>query len=148
MSEPALKLVSERGPAPSSPEGTFQAQVTADPPKMSAAVRKDPQLRRLWREIVPALEKAGMVTASDSAGIEMALRHYSAAIAAADELASVGPTIVSDRSGTVRNPAGIEFRTQSDMFLKYAAAYGMTWSARMRTRVPEEAAHGEENPFS
>lgn len=130
------------------PEATAAAEVPAVAPRKPDAVSNDTALSALWDEIVPELDRAGLVTVSDGAAIEMALRHFVVARRASE---SIGEDIaVSDHhnGGTLKkNPAEAVFRAESEMFLKYAQQLGMTFVSRARTPVAKGADDGG-NPFA
>lgn len=130
------------------PPGTAAANVPAAAPAKPGAVIDNPALSGLWDEIVPELDRAGLVTVSDAASIELALRHFLLARQASD---SVGAHVVVDDSahgGVKKNPAEAVFRAESEMFLKYAQQLGMTFVSRARTPAAKGADDGRSNPFA
>lgn len=131
-----------------STEGTAAASVQPVAPNKPGPVSEDPELSDLWDIIVPTLDDAGLVSPSDGPAIEMALRHFRAARVASDELAG-GPVKMRDEKNgrDMKNPAEVVFRSESEMFLKYAQQLGMTFVSRART----PAARGDDdgvNPFA
>ena len=148
--ERALKLVTVKGPPPSSPEGTLQSRMPDIPLVKPEAVEADGLMSEMWDQVVPSLIAAGQVTAADSLGLEMALRHYKAAVEASEVLYSMGPLGRNAKDEWVRNPVDMIFRGNSEQFLKYAMQFGLTTTARLRTRIPDSEADGDggDNPFA
>ncbi|MDQ1738092.1 MAG: Phage terminase, small subunit [Pseudonocardiales bacterium] len=116
-------------------------------PTKPQTVTDNPALSLLWDQIVPELDRTGLIAPSDAPAVELALRHFLMARVAADE---VGDTVtVIDRENDARkHPAEAVFRAESEMFLKYAAQLGMTFVARARTPAAKGADDGESNPFA
>lgn len=115
-------------------------------PLKPEAVAANEELSKLWDVVVPQLDEAGLVAPSDGLSIELALRHYLLARAAHDEVDRV--TVADTNHGGIKkHPAESIFRSESEMFLRYATQLGMTFVARARTVVkgPEG---GEDNPFA
>lgn len=129
-------------------EGTAAANAPAQAPAKPAPVSEDPELSALWDSIVPELDRAGLVSPSDGPAVEMAIRHFRAARVASDELAG-GPVKMRDEKNgrDMKNPAEVVFRSESEMFLKYATQLGMTFVSRART--PAARGDGDDvNPFA
>lgn len=128
--------------------GTVAEKVPPVAPEPPPGFPDDPELRRLWGDIVPQLDRAGLLAAVDGPTIELALRHFLAARQASDALTS-GGVVVEDpaHGGVKKNPAGTEFRSQSDLFLKYAAQLGMSFASRARTPAAKEPDGDSSNPF-
>lgn len=129
-------------------EGTAAGQAQPEAPDKPGPVAEDSELSALWDEIVPALDGAGLISRSDGPAVEMAIRHFRAARVASDELAG-GPVAMRDEKNgrDMKNPAEVVFRSESDMFLKYAQQLGMTFVSRARTPVAK--GDGEDaNPFA
>ncbi len=145
-----LKLPSHLQAVPDASKAadTAASAVPAVAPTKPKAVEEDRELSALWDDIVPELDRAGLVTVSDGPSIELALRHFLMARQAA---AAVGGVVaVSDHhnGGTLKkNPAEAVFRAESDMFLKYAQQLGMTFVSRARTPVESKGSGSGENPF-
>ena len=130
------------------PDGTAAADVPALAPRKPKTVADNSDLSDLWDEIVPELDRAGLVSVSDAAAIELALRHFLVARLASDSIGSEVAVADEHNAGTMKkNPAEAVFRLESDMFLKYAQQLGMTFVSRART--PAAKGDGEDvNPFS
>lgn len=142
-----LKLANPLATVADSAKGTAASKVPAVSPLKPSAVADDPTLDLLWDSIVPELDRAGLVTPADAAAIELALRHFAAARVASDLLMSKGPTEYDNKNDrTMKNPAEVVFRSESELFLKYAAQLGMTFVSRARTAVAEEGS-SDGNPF-
>lgn len=144
----ALKLPKHLQAVPDekTPE-TAASKVPAQAPAKPERVTEHAELSELWDEIVPELDRAGLVTVSDGAAIELALRHFLLARLASD---SVGTEVsVTDHAhgGVKKNPAEAVFRAESQMFLLYAQQLGMTFVSRARTPVAKGADDGG-NPFA
>lgn len=127
--------------------GTAAAEVPAQAPEKPEDVELDPGLSKLWDQIVPELDRAGLVTVSDGPAVEMALRHFQMSRQAYRQVG--GDVMIEDKahSGTKKNPAEAVFRAESEMFLKYAQQLGMTFVSRARTPA-KGADDGGENPFA
>ena len=144
-----LKLARHLAAVPAAAQGSAAADVQALAPMKPRAVADDVELSALWDDVVPELDKAGLVAVSDGPSIELALRHFLAA-RRASAVALTGEVVVEDaaHSGVKKNPADAVFRAQSEMFLKYAQQLGMTFVSRARTPSAKGAADGEPNPFA
>lgn len=107
-------------------------------------------LHAMWNDIVDGLEQSGLLSKCDGPALELALRHYAAAIKASDALAA-GDVVVDDAAhdGVKKNPAEPVFRTQSLAFLEYAKQLGLTLVARARTTLPDDSSKraSDTNPF-
>jgi len=123
--------------------------VPALAPHKPEAVAEDPELSKLWDDIVPQLDQAGLITVSDGPAVELTLRHFQLARRASS---AVGKNItVKDHhnGGTLKkNPAEAVFRAESEMFLKYAMQLGMTFVSRARTPATRGGEDDGDNPFS
>ena len=128
---------------------TAAADVPALAPRKPPAVRKNRALSRLWDEIVPELDRAGLVSVSDGPAIELALRHFLIARVSSEQIGSniVVPDTAHGSDSVKKNPAEAVFRAESAMFLRYAAQLGMTFVARARTPSGKDG-DGEQNPFT
>lgn len=114
---------------------------------MPSDVESDPELRKAWEQIVPELDRAGLVSVADSAAIELCLRHF---VMARQAYRYVNGDVVVDdmaHSGVKKNPAETVFRAESEMFLKFAQQLGMTFVSRARTPMGKAGDGGESNPF-
>lgn len=141
-----LRPVTDRKLADSAAE-----EVPAVAPTKPPSVEANAALSDLWDQIVPQLDAAGLVAPSDGTTIELALRHVIVARQAFDELDQGGSVVVKDAAiagGMKKHPAEAVFRSESEMFLKYAQQLGMTFVARARTPSTKGADDGEANPFA
>ena len=144
-----LRLVPHLASVPDVIAGSAAANVPALAPQKPEAVASDGTLSALWDQIVPELDRAGLVSPSDAPSVEMCLRHFRAARDASDELAGSGAAVSDHNHGGVKkNPAEAVFRAESEMFLKYAQQLGMTFVSRARTPGRTGADDGDENPFA
>lgn len=129
--------------------GTAAETVSRDAPLKPDAVTSNPELSRLWDEIVPQLERTGLIAPSDGPAVELALRHFLMARQASDSIGSQVSIETSEDHGSVKkNPAEAVFRLESDMFLRYADKLGMTFVSRARTPAAKGRDDGEANPFA
>lgn len=142
-----LKTVSHLRPVAGATEGTAAAAVQPMSPAKPEDVEIDPELDQAWDQIVPELDRAGLVSVADSAAIELCLRHFVMARQAYRQVD--GEIIVTDHNhGDVKkNPAETVFRAESEMFLKFAQQLGMTFVSRARTPMGKAGDGGESNPF-
>lgn len=129
------------------PPGTAAADVPASAPRKPKAVVDNLALSGLWDEIVPELDRAGLVTVSDGASIELALRHFLLARQASDTIGADVIVADTNHGGVKKNPAEAVFRAESEMFLKYAQQLGMTFVSRARTPAVK-GADDDGNPFA
>jgi P27 family predicted phage terminase small subunit len=146
-----LKIVPGSGSVKSGDEEiTAASTVPKIAPSKPAAVEANADLSALWDEIVPELDRTGLVAPSDAPMIEVALRSFLLIRAAHDQvLAEGGKVTVADTNhgGVKKSPAETVFRSQADLFLRCAQQLGMTWMSRARTPMPGGEG-GEANPFA
>lgn len=147
-----LKLPRHLNPVTSAnAAGTMADDTAPEPPDRPFGFPvDDAELSALWDELVPVLDRAGLLASVDGLTIELALRHFLAARRASDALTSTG-VVVEDRAhaGVQRkSPAGAEFRSQSTLFLEYAKQLGMSFVARARVPSQRDSDGGEGNPFA
>jgi P27 family predicted phage terminase small subunit len=113
------------------------------------SVAANSQLSALWDEIVPELDRTGLVAPSDGPAIELALRHYLLARQASEQVGgSVSVETDENHGGVKKNPAEAVFRLESAMFLQYAGQLGMTFVSRARTPAGKGLDDGDANPFA
>lgn len=131
-----------------STEGTAAAQAPAQAPPKPRPVAEDRELSELWDALVDSLDAVGMVSPVDGFALEMAIRHFRAARRASDELAS-GPVTLTDHRNKreMKAPAEVVFRSESDMFLKYAQQLAITFVSRARTAT-KSTPDDQANPFA
>lgn len=142
-----LKIASHLTSVPDATKGTAATEVPALAPTKPQAVADNEALSALWDQIVPELDRAGLVTVSDGPSVEMALRHFLVARLAADSIGERVEVEDSNHGGTKKSPAEAVFRAESEMFLKYAQQLGMTFVSRARTPAAKGADDGG-NPFA
>ncbi len=106
------------------------------------------ELSDLWDTIVDTLDEAGLLTAVDGMTLELALRHYLAAVSASDELLRSGVKLHDDKNERdMKNPASQVFRDHSTAFLEFAKQLGLSFVSRARVTM-NKAAEDEGNPFA
>jgi P27 family predicted phage terminase small subunit len=127
-----LKLVEH----PATPPETVQSVVPAVAPKKPAGVEADADLSTLWDEVVPELDRTGLITPADLAAVEVMLRHLLVVRMAHRAIAKDG-VIVDARStedGQRKHPAEAVLRMESAAVMGWADKLGMTWMSRARTQ--------------
>ena len=129
---------------------TTAEAVPRNAPEKPAAVAEDGELSAMWDQVVPLLDEAGLISPADGFTVEMFLRHVLTARQAHGE---IGESVVihDDKlaGGAKKHPAEQVFRSESDMYLKYAQQLGMTFVSRARTPATKAGAEGgEDNPFA
>lgn len=117
------------------PLNTQEPKPRPIPPKMPRGVLPK-EGRRLWRELVPKLEKLGVVTEVDGPALVMLCLHYAFAVQAGRQLRQEGITI-QDRDVRRKHPALQILRDHSAAWRQYAEQFGLTPSARSRLSIPE-----------
>mgnify|MGYP003440066352 CR=1 FL=1 len=142
-----LKIVSPLRSVRESLAGSAAAEVPALAPRKPEAVASDVALSALWDEIVPELDRAGLVAPSDGPAVEMCLRHFLVARAAYEQVGAEVTVRDMGHGGVKKSPAEAVFRAQSEMFLKFAQQLGMTFVARARTPAAK-GADNDGNPFT
>ena len=106
-------------------------------------------LSTLWDATVDALDEAGLITAVDGPTLELALRHYLAAVAASDDLLESGSTLHDDKNERdMKNPASQVFRDHSTAYLEFAKQLGLSFVARARVTMAKGDADEDGNPFA
>jgi P27 family predicted phage terminase small subunit len=134
-------------------KGSAAAKVSPLAPLKPEGVAEDPELSQMWDEIVPELDKAGLLSTADVMTVELAVRHMRAIRKTSDDFHKNGLWIddgpADEDTGyqpRKRDTTEQVFRAHSDKYMEIAKQLGMTWMARARTAVPEEN-RGNENPF-
>ena len=130
--------------------GTIAETVARSAPVKPAEVAEDPALSVLWDAIVPELDEAGLLAPSDGPTVELTIRHMAMARRAYADVPADSVVLYDDKlaGGAKKHPAEQVFRSESDMFLKYAQQLGMTFVARARTPAAKGRDDGEPNPFA
>lgn len=148
-----LKLIDPRT-SPSAVPDSVAAEVTPKAPTMPAGVAEDEELAALWKEIVPGLDEAGLLTPADAASVEVMLRHVLTVRMAHREIMKAG-TVTAPASDTdieKKHPAEVIMRLESAAVMQWADKLGMTWMSRARTQaVPAStggAKGGPSSPFA
>lgn len=118
----------------------------------SSAPRKPDKLpaggSKVWDEIIEALDEAGMIASCDGPTLELAVRHYLAAVKASNALMRESVTKLDKKNGRVmKNPANQVFRDHSTAFLEFAKQLGLSFVARARVPVRDEGDGDDGNPF-
>lgn len=145
-----LKIATEPSEAvAAATAGTAAADVSPIAPTKPEAVAEDSELSALWDEIVPALDADGLLARSDALAVEMALRHFLAARQASVKLLQEGPVEFDEKNKRrMKNPTEVVFRVESNAFLQYANALGMTFVSRARAPSKDEGSGLHGSPFS
>jgi phage terminase small subunit len=129
--------------------GTVAEQAPRSAPAKPQEIADSEELSSLWDVIVPELDAAGLLAPSDGPTVELALRHFAMARRAFGEVGA--SVVVNDHhiaGGLKKHPAEQVFRSESDMFLRYAQQLGMTFVARARTPAAKGREDGDVNPFA
>lgn len=106
------------------------------------------ELDALWDSTVDSLDEAGLITPVDGPTLELALRHYLAAVAASDDLLATGSTLHDDKNERdMKNPASQVFRDHSTAFLEFAKQLGLSFVSRARVTMSQGEADAS-NPFA
>lgn len=138
-------------PANHEPESAASS-VQPEAPRKPVVVAQNRALSTLWDEIVPELDKDGLLAKSDMMALELALRHFLLARKASNKANREGLAVADKTHGGLKkNPAEAIFRAESSMFLRYAQQLGLTFAGRARTPAkPEGTRDGAEeaNPFA
>lgn len=149
-----------RGPIGDLKLPTHLRVVPNDAPVDSAAAKVRPaapskpagqpaEVSRLWDEIVPVLDDAGLLAEVDGLTLDLALRHYAAAVKASNMLQRAAVAVhdgAHDR--LAKHPASQVFRDHSTAFLEFAKQLGLTFAARARTPGSAEPSDKPANPFA
>lgn len=98
----------------------------------------DPEGKAEWRRIVPALDKIGMLTQVDRAGLAAYCSTWSMFVAARRAVEREGTTIVTDKGQVVTNPDANLVVKLAATIRAYCQEFGLTPSARGRMQVPGE----------
>lgn len=94
--------------------------------------------RNFWDEHADELERIQVLTGVDAPAFRLMAEHYAFAVQAAQELRAEGLT-VEGKDGLKKNPLAQIFKDNSLAFKSFATEFGMTPSARVRLKLPEEA---------
>lgn len=147
-----LKLPPHLAPVPDAGDpDTAATRVQPVAPEKPKAIADDAELSQLWDQLVPELDKDGLLSRSDVLALELALRHFQAARKASTELQAEGMSITDHgHGGKKKNPLEAIFRAESAMFLRYGQQLGMTFAGRARTPTKDtDGGEGsDENPFA
>ena len=143
-----LKIASHLTAVSDATKGTAATDVPALAPNKPAAVKANEVLSELWDQVVPELDRAGLITVSDGPSVELALRHFVLARQASESIGADVAVADHGHGGVKKNPAEAVFRAESEMFLKYAQQLGMTFVSRARTPAAKGADDDGGNPFA
>lgn len=150
-----LKLVTAVTTPEEALEGTAQMDVPAEARRIykPARVKESESLSALWDEIVPSLEKGGLLCAMDVPALEVALRHYRAFLAIDEDWFAEqyqGVVEEANAQGNIvskKHPLETAHRSQSAIFMEYCKQLGMTFNARARTAGRDNDGGAADNPF-
>lgn len=139
---PALRLVGDK----TLDTGSMHSMVSTTGPQQPEGLPKE--LAALWDTLVGELDDAGLISVIDGPTLELALRHYLAAVKASDDLLTGGSTTYDDKNEReMKNPASQVFRDHSTAYLEFAKQLGLSFVARARTPGTKGDADGDDNPF-
>lgn len=143
-----LKIPSHLRPVTDGELAGSAAEATpSEAPVKPQVVADDQALSGYWDQIVPELDRVGLVSPADGPTVTLMLMHVATAIKAYEQ---VGDSVVAKdhHNGDVKkNPAEAVFRAESDMALRYFEKLGMTWMSRARTPAAKGREDGDANPF-
>lgn len=139
-----LRLVSDDTPDTTSANALMKPNAPQPPKDLPDAARP------IWDELVAQLGEAGLIARVDGPALHLAILHYLAAIEASQDLLREGAVVMGGNGGPVRNPASVAFKSHTEAFLEIAKQMGLTFAARARTTLPEEAQDSLDrgNPFA
>lgn len=105
---------------------------------------------RWWDTLVDQLDESGLLATVDGPALELALRHYCAAIEASDALSEQGAVVWDEKNERyMKSPASQVFRDHSSAYLDFAKQLGLTFVSRAKVAMPKGADHAESgNPFT
>ena len=125
--DPALKwLKTGKGKKPSGNGAAFPARIDRSIKVPKPPSYYGPHGRRAWRTLYRALMEAEMLTAGDMFGLEVLCSSYEQVRLSNEALAEHGPLIEGTRGTLVRNPAGIQLRESSALFIKMIDRFGLS----------------------
>lgn len=132
------------------PAGTAAAQVAPGNLTKPVAVQQDSDLNQWWDDVVPGMERAGLVSECDVPAVVGLLQHLVTSHKAFLQVQREGVSVFINENkpeqGTKKNPAEMILRSESDAALRFAIQLGGTWMSRARTDVPKGDADSG-NPF-
>lgn len=96
--------------------------------------------QRFWDAHARKLEGLGIFTEVDGPAFAMMAIHYDIAWQAAHEIGKEGITAVDENGAARKHPSLQVLRDNSTLFLRYAAHFGLTPSARSNLKIPEPPA--------
>ena len=108
------------------------------------------ELLPLFEDTAAELDKAGLASKLDGMAIALAVTHYGAAMAAAEDLAADGSTVEGATGGSVVNPASTVLARHTDSFTELAKQLGLTFASRARIAIATPARDDIDigNPFA
>lgn len=98
-----------------------------------------PAGKRLWKSLVPELERLNLLTKIDDATLEGACANYARALAAEALVKKQGMVIVTDKGFTIQHPAVSIAKNSWTAWLRFATEFGLTPSARSRIQIQPSA---------
>ena len=107
------------------------------------------ELVDIWEYLVDQLDDAGLLAGVDGLALELAIRHYAAAVKASDDLNETGPTLHDAKNNReMKNPSSQVFRDHSTAFLEFGKQLGLSFVARARVTMNKGDADADSNPFA
>lgn len=107
-----------------------------------------PTGKRLWRQLVPELEKLNLLSKIDDATLEGACGSYARALQAESILKKQGLITMTKTGLPIQHPAVAIARLNWTTWLRFASEFGLTPSARSRIQVkPQSPAADNDEDF-
>lgn len=98
-----------------------------------------PAGKRLWKALVPELERLNLLTKVDDATLEGACAMYARALQAESIVKKQGILIVTKQGFVLQNPAVSIAKNSWALWRQFAAEFGITPSARSRINIKPAA---------
>lgn len=118
----------------------FTTRLSAPPEFLDATAK------RVWRELVKSMATVpGLVTAVDAPALALMCQAYADAVGFRAEVAKRGAVVTTGRGMIRVNPAIAAYNAAVATYLKFAAEFGLTPSARSRVHLP--LPHEDDDPL-
>lgn len=125
-------------------DGTYRADRHGDAPPLPAApqlveppAELEDEAKEFWREAVPTLHEAGLLSRVDKPALEMLATQYARAKQAGRVVAEQGLLALGSAGQFRIHPAVIAEREATTQFLRLAEQYALTPVARTRLGLAE-----------
>lgn len=106
-----------------------------------------PAGKRLWKSLVPELERLQLLTKIDDATLEGGCLNYARANQARAIIAKQGLTIVTLNGFVLPHPAVAIERNSWTAWLRFASSFGLTPASRSAIHVKPEAPQDRDSDF-